>query len=375
MGCCLGTFQVDPVSSRHDIDIDVQVKPHPPTKKTEPAPVQQPEPVHVQPEPEPEPVPVQPEPEPVQPEPEPEPEPVQPEPVLVQPDPEPVPVQELHKPTKKDKKKKKKSKSSSSSTSSDSGSEKGHKRHHEAVVQPPQEPEHVPLEPEITFNPEPEQEPEIAFNPDQHTYEPPTAPEISEVSLAGVSVDFDGGKDDFAFELAPTTSTAEIDDNFSLEVPSRPSTVPVYRYYNSSSKDHFYTANGSEIGVTQNGETGNHGFNCEGVAFYLAENETVGYVPVYRLHNGHSKDHFYTADEDEYNSSHGNGYNPEGEIGYISSTQLEGTVPVYRYFSSSSNDHFYTTNALEIGTTEPGSTGNHGFTCEGILGYAYLESQ
>jgi len=44
MGCCLGTFQVDPLSSRHDIDIDVHptpaAKPQP-EKKHEPEPVKQ----------------------------------------------------------------------------------------------------------------------------------------------------------------------------------------------------------------------------------------------------------------------------------------------------------------------------------------------
>jgi len=225
------------------------------------------------------------------------------------------------------------------------------------------------LEPEISYQPEPEPE----SLPKYHTIE---EPEMKEVSLAGVSVSYEGSKDDFAFEFpSGPTPVAEIDDNFSLEIPSRPPTVPVYRYLHGGSQDHFYTQNSGEIGVTESGLSGAHGYKCEGVAFYLAENETEGYSPVYRLWNSRSKDHFYTASEDEKNSVHVHGYILEGVIGHISTSQIEGTVPIYRYWNPSSKDHFYTSNTLEIGKTEPGESGAHGYTCEGTLGYAFNEAK
>jgi ubiquitin C len=99
--------------------------------------------------------------------------------------------------------------------------------------------------------------------------------------------------------------------------------VPVYRYWNVASSDHFYTANPSEIGTTVTGAVGNHG---------------------------------YQSEANDWNVSS----QPEG-----------GLIPVYRYFNGASKDHFYTTNAAEIGTTQQGAVGNHGYTSEGILGYAY----
>lgn len=142
----------------------------------------------------------------------------------------------------------------------------------------------------------------------------------------------------------------------------------------TGAKDHFYTQT-NELGTTEAGHRGNHGYLCEGVAFYLAENETIGYLPVYRAWNGITKDHMYTTSEEEKDNLPNHGYSIEGVIGYISTTQVEGTVPVYRYWNDHSHDHLYTTNAFEIGTTEPGSSGNHGYTCEGVMGYAYLDNQ
>jgi hypothetical protein len=345
MGCCLGTFQVDPLSSRHDIDNDddtIIKKQHPSKSHTT-----EPEKPHHHPE----------------------------ETLVI---PKEVP-------------KKEKSKSSSSS---DSGSEKGHKvqpqpepepyqpqpepepEPYQPQPEPEPQPEPIPVEPEITYQPEPEPEPEPeqTYQPKYHTVE---QPEISEVALAGVSVSYEGSKDDFAFEFpSGPTPVAEIDDNFSLEIQaSRPPTVPVYRYHNGSSHDHFYTQNAAEIGATESGQSGHHGYTCEGVGFYLAENETVGYTAVYRFWNPSSKDHFYTSSEEEKDSVHAHGYSLEGVVGYISTTQIEGTIPVYRYWNPNTHDHFYTSNALEIGATEPGVTGAHGYTCEGVLGYAFHEAQ
>jgi hypothetical protein len=89
-------------------------------------------------------------------------------------------------------------------------------------------------------------------------------------------------------------------------------------------KDHFYTTNGGEIGVVTPGMSGKYGYVCEGI------------------------------------------------LGYISATSIPGTIPVYRYWKEAAHDHFYTTNAQEIGTVVSGHTGNHGYVCEGILGYSFV---
>jgi len=293
MGCCLETFQVDPLSSRHDIDIDVNFTPSKPAA-----------------------------------------------PPAVKPQEEKP--QEVEKPKQKSK--------SSSSSSSDA------------------EPQQV----EAPKPPEPEPEPEPQYLPD---YQASSQPKINEVSLAGVSVQVDDNPEDFAFELATPDQTPAnteiITENFSLEFTTpKPPTVPVYRYYSSRTSDHFYTTKAAEIGTTQNGVTGNHGYISEGVGFYLAESQADGYTPVYRFWNDRNNDHFYTANQSESDGVHVHGYKAEGVVGYIATSQIEGTIPVHRYWNSGAKDHFYTTNGNEIGVTEVGASRN-GYQYEGVLGYAF----
>jgi len=150
----------------------------------------------------------------------------------------------------------------------------------------------------------------------------------------------------------------------------------VHRYWKEDSKDHFYTTNAGEIGTTQVGAAGNHGYKYEGESFSVFNHHHAGLVPVYRYYKDDFHDHFYTANAAEIGTTHtgqaGNhGYKCEGVLGYVSPVEFPGSVPIYRYWHESSHDHFYTPNAQEIGTTHNGQAGNHGYKCEGVLGYAY----
>ena len=49
----------------------------------------------------------------------------------------------------------------------------------------------------------------------------------------------------------------------------RPGTIPLYRYWHSQWKDHFYTINAAEIGVTSHEQIGRHGYISEGVQCYV----------------------------------------------------------------------------------------------------------
>jgi len=148
----------------------------------------------------------------------------------------------------------------------------------------------------------------------------------------------------------------------------------VFRYFHDAHHDHFYTTNAAEIGTTTTGAQGNHGYKSEGNAFHIFTHHHHGLVPVYRYyHDGHH-DHFYTANAGEIGTTEvghqGNhGYKCEGTLGFVSPNEFFGSIPVYRYFHGGHHDHFYTTNAAEIGTTHPGHSGNHGYVCESILGY------
>jgi hypothetical protein len=157
----------------------------------------------------------------------------------------------------------------------------------------------------------------------------------------------------------------------SVSIPSYPSMgktlVPIHRFYNAHTIDHFYT---NSLGDAS------HGYTSEGIAFQLSPTPAPGLVPVYRYWRAEVKDHFYTTNSGEIGAVNPGvsgkfGYVCQGVLGYISPNSIPGTIPVYRYWKESVADHFYTTNASEIGTVVNGSTGNHGYVCEGILGYSF----
>ena len=85
--------------------------------------------------------------------------------------------------------------------------------------------------------------------------------------------------------------------------------TPLYRYW-STSGDHFYTTNGSEIGVTGSGHIVNNGYTSEGMI--------------------------------------------------ATSQQVENSMPLYRYWQKYTTDNFYTIHSTEIGTTTLGEVGLHG---------------
>jgi hypothetical protein len=154
------------------------------------------------------------------------------------------------------------------------------------------------------------------------------------------------------------------------------SVAVVHRYFHGGNKDHFYTTNAGEIGTTTPGQTGNNGYAYESSSFTVFTHHHHGLLPVYRYWNANTKDHFYTANPSEINANNvgqtgNNGYTNEGILGYVSPHAFPGSVAIYRYWHHGNTDHFYTSNAAEIGTTTPGAVGNHGYAFEGILGYAY----
>jgi len=150
----------------------------------------------------------------------------------------------------------------------------------------------------------------------------------------------------------------------------------VHRYYHEGHHDHFYTANAGEIGTTTPGQTGNHGYKFESSSFTVFTHHHHGLVPVYRYFQEQHHDHFYTANAGEIGATNpgqtGNhGYKCEGTLGYVSPHEFPGSIAIHRYQHDQHHDHFYTTNVAEIGTTHVGHVGQHGYKYEGVLGFAY----
>jgi hypothetical protein len=73
-------------------------------------------------------------------------------------------------------------------------------------------------------------------------------------------------------------------------------------------------------------------------------------VPVYRYWNGTNGDHFYTTDFDEGAFAAVYGYGYEGVSGYIYDWKRDGTVPLHRYVTTgAAGDHYYTKQYLPNG--------------------------
>jgi hypothetical protein len=120
-----------------------------------------------------------------------------------------------------------------------------------------------------------------------------------------------------------------------------PSSTAFVRYWNPTDYDHFYSRGTSEIGLGALGYTYE---SVEGVVFASA----TGYAtaPLYRFYHSVMRDHFYSTN---YNEGINAGYAYEGVVGYVSTSAQTNYLPLYRYWNASRTDHFYTTNPIEGG--------------------------
>ena len=177
-----------------------------------------------------------------------------------------------------------------------------------------------------------------------------------------------------------------------------PDTYPIYRFRHSISGDHFYTANENEKNTLLNNPQWN--YILEGTGFYANKTQINETLPVYRFYNASNGDHFYTISENEKNSisqvpiyrfinrNNGDhfytastkekdglianpqwGYAFEGIAFYEQISQVDGTLPVYRFYKSSTGDHFYTISESEKNSLQ--SNPQHGYQYEGIGFYGY----
>jgi len=140
------------------------------------------------------------------------------------------------------------------------------------------------------------------------------------------------------------TLTASTDRGvFEMTMDSAAATLPVFRFYNVDTQTHFYTASAAErdhvIATYPQ-------FHPEGVAFHAVAADRAGIgTPVWRFFNTSTGTHFYTASADE--RAHVLATWPqfvdEG-VAYRALTGTEpGTVKLFRFFNAATGAHFYTT--------------------------------
>ncbi|EOH95300.1 C39 family peptidase [Enterococcus pallens] len=194
-------------------------------------------------------------------------------------------------------------------------------------------------------------------------------PSTAEATITETQVSSDSATvDDSA--VAPATASVEVETAAeqpadSIEPAMAPATfaaaaaptttgIPMYRLYNPNSGEHFYTANGIE-----RDQIVNAGWYYEGIG-WSAPN---GGQPVYRLYNANAGDHHYTLDANERDHLKGVGWRYEGVSWYSPASGQ----PLYRLYNpnAKAGSHHYTLNGAERDHLQ-----KVGWRYEGIAWYA-----
>jgi len=135
-----------------------------------------------------------------------------------------------------------------------------------------------------------------------------------------------------------------------LELPVSES-ISVYEFFRTDTQTRFYTTEEAERdAILENLPQ----YELQGVSFFGAtisgsEDDIAETSAVYRFFNTSTGVHFYTADENEaaFVANNLHNYVFEGTPYHAYSNQVEGTVPLYRFYNSGLDAHFYTTSIEE----------------------------
>jgi len=160
----------------------------------------------------------------------------------------------------------------------------------------------------------------------------------------------------------PKDEETKVEEKPATPAPTAPAKTPetlaMSRFVDPSTGRNLYTSNV--------GEGNSAGFSSEGQAFQLFKDsgQTTGTSDVYRLFNPTTGDHFYTASAAEKDVAAGAGYNVEGSVGAAYTAPTENSTAVERYFQAATGQHFYTSDAKEAE-----NLGALGFQREGVAFY------
>jgi subtilisin family serine protease len=155
----------------------------------------------------------------------------------------------------------------------------------------------------------------------------------------------------------PNSDNGILYSAFNYNVTRPAGTVPLYRYWNPSVTDHYYTTNFNELGWTGSG------WEFNWIECYIYPTQAAGTVPLYEYWNPTVGDHYYTINYNELGAG-AYGWTYQTVAGYVYPTQAAGTVPLHEYWNASVGDHFYTINLDELGPS-----GAYGWSYAQVQGY------
>ncbi len=139
----------------------------------------------------------------------------------------------------------------------------------------------------------------------------------------------------------------------------------VYRFFNSETGTHFYSADHSEATSINDNLAA---YNYESVAYRSVSSSDANAVEFYRFFNTETGTHFFTASSTERDTviSTLPQFNYEGIAYYLHSTADSDDFALYRFFNTQTGTHFYTADETEkdniINTLSQ-------YNYEGIVGY------
>lgn len=138
--------------------------------------------------------------------------------------------------------------------------------------------------------------------------------------------------------------------------------IPVYRLWNNKYQRHFYTPDTKERDwLVNSGE-----WKAEGTAFFVGKPTTCyeNTCPVFRLWNDTAKQHFYTRDFGEVMSllTKNTKWKSEGVEFYAHSSAAAGRIAIYRFYNPNTGAHYFSQS--QTAKSAP-------WVREGIAFYAY----
>lgn len=123
---------------------------------------------------------------------------------------------------------------------------------------------------------------------------------------------------------------------------------PVYRFFNTRTNGHFFTA--SETEAEYVATTLYDTFTFEGAGMYASPNTEAGLVAVHRFYNNIAGGHFFTtsdAEKAQVQTQYANVFTYEGPGFYVHALDAGPEEEVYRFYNSNSQGHFFTTSEAE----------------------------
>lgn len=155
--------------------------------------------------------------------------------------------------------------------------------------------------------------------------------------------------------IASNGGTARIPVSFSVTGEAAPKHLTVWRY--TRGPDVLFTAQPEKEDPRYIGA-----YQRAGLAFRLYGPQTAGTAELYRWYNPSIGDHYYSA-ERSGGRKNLQGYVFGGVIGNIATIRLPGTRELYRWFNPETGRHFFTTDAAGEGM------GRKGYRFEGTVGF------